>query len=55
MQAKAFAGYLKMADGGWRMFDIVVNNAGGAPGVQPVLDANEDLGEIAALVWRNGQ
>jgi NADP-dependent 3-hydroxy acid dehydrogenase YdfG len=44
-----------MADGGWRMFDIVVNNAGGAPDVQPVLDANEDLGEISALVRRNGQ
>jgi D-alanyl-D-alanine carboxypeptidase len=55
VQAKALAGYFKMADGGWRMFDIVVNNTGGAPDVQPVLDANEDLGEIAALVRRNGQ
>jgi serine-type D-Ala-D-Ala carboxypeptidase/endopeptidase (penicillin-binding protein 4) len=52
LQTKALAGYFLAADGSWRVFDIVVNNAGGGPDVQPVLDANEDLGEIAALLWR---
>jgi NAD(P)-dependent dehydrogenase (short-subunit alcohol dehydrogenase family) len=52
-QAKALAGYFTAADGGWRIFDVVVNNAGGAPDGQPVLDANEDVGEIAALRWQD--
>jgi D-alanyl-D-alanine carboxypeptidase len=53
LQTKALAGYFKAADGSWRIFDIVVNNGGGGLDVQPVLDANEDLGEIAALLWRD--
>jgi serine-type D-Ala-D-Ala carboxypeptidase/endopeptidase (penicillin-binding protein 4) len=51
LQTKALAGYFRAADGSWRVFDLVVNNAGGAQDVQPVLAANEDLGDIAALLW----
>lgn len=51
VQAKALAGYFRAGDGSWRVFDVVVNNAGGGADVKPVLDANEDLGNIAALLW----
>jgi D-alanyl-D-alanine carboxypeptidase/D-alanyl-D-alanine-endopeptidase (penicillin-binding protein 4) len=51
LQAKALAGYFADPQGAWRVFTVVVNNAGGGPTVQPVLDANEDLGDIAALLW----
>jgi serine-type D-Ala-D-Ala carboxypeptidase/endopeptidase (penicillin-binding protein 4) len=51
LQAKALAGYFQQADGGWHVFDIVVNNAGGGPDIQGVLDAGEDVGEIAGLLW----
>lgn len=53
LQAKALAGYFQAGDGSWRTFDIVTNNAGSGPDVQPVLDANDDLGHIAALLWPN--
>jgi D-alanyl-D-alanine carboxypeptidase/D-alanyl-D-alanine-endopeptidase (penicillin-binding protein 4) len=45
------AGYFARPEGSWIVFHIVVNNAGGGTTVQPVLDANEDLGDIAALPW----
>ena len=51
IQGKALAGYFQQADGGWHVFDIVVNNAGGGPSVEVVLHAGEDIGEIAALLW----
>ncbi len=52
VQAKALAGYFQQADGAWHVFNIVVNNAGTGPDIQPVLDANEDVGEIAAQLWQ---
>jgi D-alanyl-D-alanine carboxypeptidase/D-alanyl-D-alanine-endopeptidase (penicillin-binding protein 4) len=55
VQTKALAGYFQAGDGSWRIFDVVVNNAGGGPDVTPVLDANEDVGEIAAALWRHAQ
>jgi serine-type D-Ala-D-Ala carboxypeptidase/endopeptidase (penicillin-binding protein 4) len=52
VQAKALAGYFQQADGGWHVFDVVVNNGGGAPNLQPFLDAREDVSDIAALLWQ---
>jgi D-alanyl-D-alanine carboxypeptidase/D-alanyl-D-alanine-endopeptidase (penicillin-binding protein 4) len=52
VQAKALAGYFQQADGAWHVFNVVVNNAGTGPDIQPVLDANEDVGEIAAQLWQ---
>jgi D-alanyl-D-alanine carboxypeptidase/D-alanyl-D-alanine-endopeptidase (penicillin-binding protein 4) len=43
LQAKALGGYFQ-AKGHWHVFNLVVNNAGEGPTLQPVLDANEDLG-----------
>jgi hypothetical protein len=41
------------------VFNVVVNDAGGAPGISAVLSANEDVGEVAAQLWKeanpNGQ
>jgi serine-type D-Ala-D-Ala carboxypeptidase/endopeptidase (penicillin-binding protein 4) len=51
VQGKALGGYFQQADGGWHVFDVVVNDAGGGPGVGPALDAGEDVGEIAAHLW----
>jgi serine-type D-Ala-D-Ala carboxypeptidase/endopeptidase (penicillin-binding protein 4) len=51
LQAKALAGYFARPEGSWLVFSIVVNNAGSGTTVQPALDANEDLGDIAALLW----
>jgi serine-type D-Ala-D-Ala carboxypeptidase/endopeptidase (penicillin-binding protein 4) len=51
LQAKALAGYFAGPEGAWLVFTVVVNNGGGGPTVQPVLAANEDLGDIAALLW----
>jgi hypothetical protein len=31
---------------------LVVNDAGGSPDFQIVLDVNRDLGQIAALLWQ---
>ena len=39
------------AGGSWIAFNVVVNDAGGDQTVQPVLAANEDVGEIAAFLW----
>jgi D-alanyl-D-alanine carboxypeptidase/D-alanyl-D-alanine-endopeptidase (penicillin-binding protein 4) len=55
VQAKALAGYFQTKRGSWRVFDIVVNNAGGDLTIQPVLDANEDVGQIAAQLWALGR
>jgi D-alanyl-D-alanine carboxypeptidase/D-alanyl-D-alanine-endopeptidase (penicillin-binding protein 4) len=52
VQAKALAGYYRDAHGHWRVFDIVVNNAGAGDDVEPVLQANEDVGQIAARLWQ---
>jgi D-alanyl-D-alanine carboxypeptidase/D-alanyl-D-alanine-endopeptidase (penicillin-binding protein 4) len=52
LQAKALAGYFQQADGGWHVFDIVVNNAGGAPNLQPFLNASADIADIATLLWQ---
>jgi hypothetical protein len=30
----------------------VVNNAGGGPDIQIVFDVGNDIGQIAALLWR---
>ena len=51
LQSKALGGYFQ-ATGRWHVFNLVVNNSGGGTTVQPVLDANEDLGQIAAVLWR---
>jgi serine-type D-Ala-D-Ala carboxypeptidase/endopeptidase (penicillin-binding protein 4) len=52
VQAKALGGYFQRADGRWVVFNVVVNNAGGAPDVSAVLSANEDVGQIAAQLWK---
>jgi D-alanyl-D-alanine carboxypeptidase/D-alanyl-D-alanine-endopeptidase (penicillin-binding protein 4) len=52
LQAKALAGFFQQADGGWAVFDAVVNNGGGSTDIQFVLDANEDVGQVAAQLWR---
>jgi serine-type D-Ala-D-Ala carboxypeptidase/endopeptidase (penicillin-binding protein 4) len=52
VQAKALGGYYQDAQGHWRVFNVVVNNAGGGGDVQPVLRANEDVGQIAARLWQ---
>ena len=44
-----------MRNGSWRIFHVVVNNAGGGTDVTRVLQANEDVGEIAAALWRHAQ
>jgi D-alanyl-D-alanine carboxypeptidase/D-alanyl-D-alanine-endopeptidase (penicillin-binding protein 4) len=51
LQAKALAGYIATPGGGFRAFDLVVNNAGGSPDFQIVLDVNQDIGQIVALLW----
>ena len=52
LQAKALAGFFQQADGGWAVFDAVVNNGGGSTDIQLVLDANEDVGQVAAQLWQ---
>ncbi len=52
LQAKALAGYLQAADGRWRVFDVVVNNAGGAPDLTGLFAAGEDLAQISAHLWQ---
>jgi serine-type D-Ala-D-Ala carboxypeptidase/endopeptidase (penicillin-binding protein 4) len=52
VQAKALAGYIATPGGGFRAFDLVVNDAGGSPDFQIFLDVNKDLGQIAALLWQ---
>jgi D-alanyl-D-alanine carboxypeptidase len=52
VQAKALGGYFQRADGRWVVFNVVVNDAGGAPDVSAVLSANEDVGQIAAQLWK---
>ena len=52
VQAKALGGYYQDAHGAWRAFNVVVNNAGGGDDVEPVLQANEDVGQIAARLWQ---
>jgi D-alanyl-D-alanine carboxypeptidase len=51
VQAKALGGYFQQADGGWHVFYVVVNDAGGGPTVQPAFDAGYDIGDISALLW----
>ena len=55
IQAKVLAGYFQAGDGSWRIFNAVVNNAGGGADLTPVLDANEDVGEVAAALWQHAQ
>jgi hypothetical protein len=55
IQAKALAGYFQARSGSWRIFHVVVNNAGGGTDVTRVLHANEGVGEIAAALWRHAQ
>jgi D-alanyl-D-alanine carboxypeptidase/D-alanyl-D-alanine-endopeptidase (penicillin-binding protein 4) len=52
VQAKALGGYYQDAHGNWRVFNVVVNNAGGGDDIEPVLRANEDVGQIAARLWQ---
>ena len=35
-----------------QVFNVVVNDAGGAPDITAVLSANEDVGEVAAQLWK---
>jgi D-alanyl-D-alanine carboxypeptidase/D-alanyl-D-alanine-endopeptidase (penicillin-binding protein 4) len=55
VQAKALGGYYRDAQGRWRVFDAVVNNAGSGEDIQPVLQANEDVGQIAARLWQEAR
>jgi serine-type D-Ala-D-Ala carboxypeptidase/endopeptidase (penicillin-binding protein 4) len=48
VQSKALAGFFQQADGQWQVFNVVVNDAGGAPDVTAALSANQDVGEVAA-------
>jgi serine-type D-Ala-D-Ala carboxypeptidase/endopeptidase (penicillin-binding protein 4) len=52
VQSKALAGFFQRADGQWQVFNLVVNDAGGAPDISAVLSANEDVGEVAAQLWK---
>jgi serine-type D-Ala-D-Ala carboxypeptidase/endopeptidase (penicillin-binding protein 4) len=52
VQSKALAGFFQRADGEWQVFNVVVNDAGGAPDISAVLSANEDVGEVAAQLWK---
>ena len=52
VQAKALGGFFLQAGGAWRVFNVVVNNAGGGADLQPILDANEDVGQVAAQLWQ---
>jgi D-alanyl-D-alanine carboxypeptidase/D-alanyl-D-alanine-endopeptidase (penicillin-binding protein 4) len=52
VQTKALGGYYRDAHGDWRTFNVVVNNAGGGDDIEPVLQANEDVGQIAARLWQ---
>jgi serine-type D-Ala-D-Ala carboxypeptidase/endopeptidase (penicillin-binding protein 4) len=51
VQIKALGGFFQAGDGSWQVFDIVLSNAGGDGTIQPVLDANDDVGAIAASLW----
>ncbi len=51
IQAKALAGYFQAADGSWRVFDIVTNNAGASQDLSALFQAGEDVGEVAAALW----
>ncbi len=51
LQAKALAGYFQAADGSWRVFDVVTNNGGSSADLTVLVQAGEDLGEIAAALW----
>lgn len=55
IQAKALAGYFQAGDGSWRAFNAVVNDASGGTDVTAVLEANEDVGEVAAALWQHAQ
>jgi hypothetical protein len=48
VQSKALAGFFQQVDGEWQVFNVVVNDAGGAPDITAALSANEDVGEVAA-------
>jgi serine-type D-Ala-D-Ala carboxypeptidase/endopeptidase (penicillin-binding protein 4) len=52
LQTKALAGYFQQADGGWHVFNVVVNNAGGGTDIPQLLEVGEDVGEIAGLLWQ---
>jgi len=51
LQSEALGGYFH-GKRGWEVFDMAVNNGGGGSSIQPVIDANEDQGLIAAVLWR---
>ena len=55
VQAKALAGYLEGPDRAWRVFDIVVNNAGGSPDLGALVAAGEDVAEVSAALWEEAQ
>ena len=49
-------GTLEGPDGSWRVFDIVVNNAGASRGLSVrVVTAGEDVAEVAAALWEEAQ
>jgi serine-type D-Ala-D-Ala carboxypeptidase/endopeptidase (penicillin-binding protein 4) len=52
VQSKALAGFFQRVDGQWQVFNVVVNDAGGAPDISAVLSANEDVGEVATQLWK---
>lgn len=51
LHAKALAGYFRGANGGWHVFDVVVNNAGESPDFRGFINASKDLGKISAALW----
>jgi hypothetical protein len=52
VQSKALAGFFQQADGEWQVFNVVVNDAGGAPDITAALSVNVDVGEVAAQLWK---
>jgi hypothetical protein len=50
--AKVDVAQLAMSDAEWQVFNVVVNDAGGAPDITAALSANEDVGEVAAQLWK---
>jgi hypothetical protein len=52
LQSRALAGSFQQADGRWHGFDVVVNYGEARPTSILVHAANEDLGDIAALLWQ---
>ena len=49
------AGYLERPDGSWRVFNVVVNNAGATADLSALVDAGEDTAEVTAAFWEEVQ